>query len=55
MEYKGEIKGFPQEIVEKMLDYQEKQGNKRNIEIAVYFFAKQTRFSAYYPDGKTCR
>ena len=31
--YKGEIANFPVEIVEKMLSYQEKQGNARNVEI----------------------
>lgn len=31
--YKGEIANFPAEIVEKMLSYQEKQGNERNVEI----------------------
>ena len=31
--YKGELKGFPPEIVEKMLYYQEKQGNKRDVSV----------------------
>lgn len=31
--YKGEIANFPIQIVEKMLSYQEKQGNARNVEI----------------------
>ena len=31
--YKGQIKDFPTEIVEKMLDYQVKQGNKRDITV----------------------
>lgn len=33
MEYKGDLKGFPAEIVEKMLERQEEQGNKRNINV----------------------
>ena len=31
--YKGQLEGFPQEIVEKMLEYQEKQGNKRDVSV----------------------
>lgn len=31
--YKGQIEGFPPEIVEKMLYYQEKQGNERNVTV----------------------
>lgn len=31
--YKGELKGFPQEIVERMLCEQEKQGNERDISV----------------------
>ena len=31
MEYKGELKGFPTEIVEKMLERQVEQGNPRNV------------------------
>ena len=31
--YKGQIKRFPQEIVEKMLEYQVEQGNPRDISI----------------------
>ena len=31
--YKGAIKDFPQEIVEKMLEYQVQQGNQRNVEV----------------------
>ena len=30
---KGQLEGFPKEIIAKMLDYQEKQGNKRNVSI----------------------
>lgn len=31
--YKGQLEGFPPEIVEKMLYYQEKQGNKRDVTV----------------------
>jgi hypothetical protein len=31
--FKGELKGFPKEIVNMMLDYQEQQGNKREIKV----------------------
>lgn len=31
--YKGELTGFPQEIVEKILDEQERQGNKRDVSV----------------------
>ncbi len=33
MEYKGEIEGFPEEVVNWMLDQQEKQGNKRDVTV----------------------
>jgi hypothetical protein len=33
MQYKGEIKGFPQHVVEAMLDEQERQGNKRDVTV----------------------
>jgi|GEM_PF-4747932 len=33
MEYKGELKGFPTEVVEKMLERQVEQGNDRNISV----------------------
>ena len=33
MKYKGEIAGFPQEIVEKMLERQVEQGNKRDVSV----------------------
>lgn len=33
MKYKGELEGFPQEIVERMLDYQVEQGNKRDVSV----------------------
>ena len=33
MEYKGELEGFPQEIVERMLDCQVEQGNKRDVNV----------------------
>lgn len=31
--YKGELIGFPEEIVERMLDYQVEQGNPRDVSI----------------------
>jgi hypothetical protein len=31
MEYKGELKGFPTEVVEKMLERQVEQGNRRDV------------------------
>lgn len=31
--YTGEIKGFPREVVERMLDHQEKQSNKRDVAV----------------------
>ena len=33
LRYGGSIAGFPPEIVEKMLEYQEKQGNIRNVKV----------------------
>lgn len=33
MEYKGDLKDFPQEIVEKMLERQAEQGNSRDVSI----------------------
>lgn len=33
MEYKGELKGFPTEVVEKMLERQVEQGRKRDVSI----------------------
>ena len=33
MKYKGEIAGFPQEIVEKMLERQVEQGNERDVSV----------------------
>ena len=30
---KGQLQGFPKEIIKRMLDYQEEQGNKRNVTI----------------------
>lgn len=32
-QFKGEIKGFPEEVVNRMLYYQQKQGNPRDIEV----------------------
>ena len=40
--YKGQIKGFPQEVVEKMLERQVEQGNKRDITV----FEKESWTSA---------
>ena len=31
--YKGQLKDFPREIVDKMLEYQVKQGNPRDISV----------------------
>ena len=31
--YKGQLKGFPQEVVEKMLERQVEQGNKRDLSV----------------------
>jgi len=31
--YKGQLEGFPSEVVEKMLFYQEQQGNKRDVNV----------------------
>lgn len=31
--YKGQLKGFPQEVVEKMLERQVEQGNKRDVSV----------------------
>lgn len=33
VEFKGEIKGFPVEVVEKMLEHQVAQGNKREVSV----------------------
>lgn len=33
VEFKGDIKGFPVEVVEKMLEYQHAQGNKRDVSV----------------------
>jgi hypothetical protein len=33
MKYKGKIEGFPQHVVEALLDEQEKQGNKRDVKV----------------------
>ena len=33
MEYKGQLKGFPEHIVNAMLDEQERQGNKRDVSV----------------------
>lgn len=33
--YKGQVKGFPKQVVKKMLEYQEDQGNERDIGVFV--------------------
>ena len=33
MEYKGDLEGFPEFVVEAMLDEQVRQGNKRNVSV----------------------
>ena len=33
MNYKGDLKGFPQEVVEKMLERQVGQGNKKDVSV----------------------
>lgn len=33
MKYKGELEGFPQQIVERMLDCQVEQGNERDVSV----------------------
>ena len=30
---KGDLKGFPKEIIARMLDYQEEQGNLRDVSV----------------------
>lgn len=47
MKYKGELEGFP-EVVEKMLERQVEQGNKRDVSVFerskfIGFFFGQTR------------
>lgn len=34
MKYKGQLKGFPQEVVERMLDCQVEQGNSRDVTVS---------------------
>ena len=43
MKYQGDIKGFPQHVVEAMLDEQERQGNKRDV--AVFYIDKSNDVS----------
>lgn len=45
--YKGDLKGFPEEIVESMLDYQEEQGNERDVTV----FEKDRFLGGYEGDG----
>lgn len=33
MEYKGQLEGFPEHVVNAMLDEQERQGNKRDVSV----------------------
>ena len=33
VEYKGELEGFPQEVVERMLEHQVEQNNKRDVSV----------------------
>lgn len=33
VEYKGQLKGFPKEVVEKMLEIQVEQGNERDVRV----------------------
>ncbi len=43
--YKGQIKDFPKEVVEKMLEYQVAQGNLKDVGVF------ENRFFADYPCG----
>ena len=36
MEYKGYLEGFPHEVVNRMLEEQERQGNKRDVSVFEY-------------------
>ena len=50
--YKGEIKDFPQEVVEKMLYYQERQGFKRDV--TVFEKSRTAGFMwKYTPEGES--
>lgn len=44
--YKGQLKGFPQEVVEKMLERQVEQGNKRDVSVF-----EGSKSSGRYGDG----
>lgn len=48
--YEGDLKGFPEEIVEAMLDYQEEQGNERDVTVF-----ERDRFEAGIYGGFTWR
>lgn len=48
--YKGDLEGFPEEIVEAMLEYQEEHGNGRDVTV----FEKD-RFLGVYEGGFTWR
>jgi len=46
--YKGQLEGFPEEIVEKILDYQVAQGNPRDISIFEYDIAAGALDGGFY-------
>ena len=46
MNYKGELKGFPKEVVEKMLERQVDQGNERDVTVF-----EQCKSSTKFADG----
>lgn len=46
MNYKGQLEGFPDEVVEKMLEYQVEQGNKKEVAV---FESKKT--ANYWHNG----
>ena len=43
---KGNIKGFPKEVVEKMLDQQEMQGHERDVSVF-----EESRYNGYFSSG----
>ena len=50
MEYKGDIEGFPEEVVNWMLDQQEKQGNKRDVTVFELNAAASREDGGFYWD-----
>jgi len=46
MKYKGDIEGWPDEVVNKMMDRQEEQGNQRNVEVF-----ERDKYAANYEGG----